>query len=202
MSAVVAVAGLARLGRVPDAVHPATLRVRDAAARAGVTIEIATFDASTHTAEDAARAIGAELGQIVKSLVFVAPDANGDGAVGGLAAVIALVSGTDRVDIAKLGVVPLSARINFTDEDGPKGGVAIRCAITVPVPRRAAVHVEHVAPARGIAFDGALDTLEQRLAQRRRREREAGRRPKKYYVAKRALTGELPGGGRTGGRTE
>jgi ribosome-associated translation inhibitor RaiA len=102
-----------------------------------------------------------------------------------------------REALAHLGVTPLSARINFTDEDGPKGGVSIRCAITVPVPRRAAIHVEHVAHAPGIAFDGALDTLEQRLAQGRRREREAGRRPKKYYVAKRALTGELPRGGRT-----
>ena len=102
-----------------------------------------------------------------------------------------------RQALARLGVTPLSARINFTDQNGPKGGVSIRCAITVPVPRRAPVHVEHVAPAAGTAFDGALDTLEHRLAQGRRRDREAGRRPKKYYVAKRALTGELPGAGRT-----
>ena len=102
-----------------------------------------------------------------------------------------------RQALARLGVTPLSARINFTDQDGPKGGVSVRCAITVPVPRRAPVHVEHVAPAQGTAFDGALDALEHRLAQGRRREREAGRRPKKYYVAKRALTGELPGAGRT-----
>ena len=102
-----------------------------------------------------------------------------------------------RQALAHLGVTPLSARINFTDQNGPKGGVSVRCAITVPVPRRAAVHVEHVAPTPGTAFDGALDTLEDRLAQRRRRERDAGRRPKKYYVAKRVLTGELPGTGRT-----
>jgi prolyl-tRNA editing enzyme YbaK/EbsC (Cys-tRNA(Pro) deacylase) len=85
---------------VPDAAHPATLRVRDAAASSGVVIDVVTFDESTHTAEEAARAIGAELGQIVKSLVFVAPD--GD-AGGGLTAVIALVCGTDRVDIKRLG---------------------------------------------------------------------------------------------------
>ena len=102
-----------------------------------------------------------------------------------------------RQALARLGVTPLSARINFTDQNGPKGGVSIRCAITVPVPRRAPVHVEHVAPAAGTAFDGALDALEHRLVQGRRRDREAGRRPKKYYVAKRALTGELPGAGRT-----
>ena len=44
----------------------------DAAARKGVTLEIVTFDESTHTAADAAAAVGAEVGQIVKSLVFVA----------------------------------------------------------------------------------------------------------------------------------
>jgi ribosome-associated translation inhibitor RaiA len=102
-----------------------------------------------------------------------------------------------RLALAHLGMTPLAVRINFTDENGPKGGVSVRCAITVPVPRRAAVHVEHLAPSPGTAFDGALDTLEDHLAQRRRREREAGRRPKKYYVAKRVLTGELPGGRRT-----
>jgi hypothetical protein len=35
---------------------------------------VTVFDRSTHTAEEAARAVGAELGQIVKSLVFVLPD--------------------------------------------------------------------------------------------------------------------------------
>jgi ribosome-associated translation inhibitor RaiA len=102
-----------------------------------------------------------------------------------------------RQALAHLGVTPLSARVNFTDQDGPKGGVSVRCAITLPVPRRAAIHVEHVAPAAAMAFDGALDTLENRLAQRKRREREAGRRPKKYYAARRALSGELPSSGRT-----
>ena len=104
---------------MPDAVLPATQRVRDAAARSGVHVDVVTFDESTHTAEAAARAIGAELGQIVKSLVFVAPATPQDGARdrgqeaatssvangsgrGGLSAVIALVSGTDRVDIGRL----------------------------------------------------------------------------------------------------
>ena len=41
--------------------------------RKGVTLEVVAFDESTHTAAEAAAAVGAELGQIVKSLVFVAP---------------------------------------------------------------------------------------------------------------------------------
>ena len=79
---------------MPDLSHPAHQRVLDAAERKGVTLEIVLFSESTHTAADAARAVGADLGQIVKSLVFVAPTEHG------LEAVVALVSGSNRVDIA------------------------------------------------------------------------------------------------------
>jgi prolyl-tRNA editing enzyme YbaK/EbsC (Cys-tRNA(Pro) deacylase) len=77
--------------------EPAITRVREAATRKGVTLDVVVMDASTHTAADAAAAVGAELGQIVKSLVFVTPDA-----AGGLVPLICLVSGTDRVDVARL----------------------------------------------------------------------------------------------------
>jgi prolyl-tRNA editing enzyme YbaK/EbsC (Cys-tRNA(Pro) deacylase) len=86
---------------VPETPHPAPIqRVVDAAARKGVTLEVHVFSESTHTAEEAAAAVGAELGQIVKSLVFVAPDADGT-----LEAVICLVSGPNRVDLARLAAV-------------------------------------------------------------------------------------------------
>jgi prolyl-tRNA editing enzyme YbaK/EbsC (Cys-tRNA(Pro) deacylase) len=95
---------------VPEAAHPAHERVRAAAAQRGVEIEIVTFDESTHTAEEAAAAIGVELGQIVKSLVFVAPvDLAREEA--GWEPIIALVRGTDRVDIGKLGVVTGKVRL-------------------------------------------------------------------------------------------
>lgn len=80
--------------------HVGIQRVRDAAARKGVILDVTIFDQSTHTAEDAAAAVGAELGQIVKSLVFVAP---GDG--GGLDPIICLVAGHNRVDLARLAAV-------------------------------------------------------------------------------------------------
>jgi prolyl-tRNA editing enzyme YbaK/EbsC (Cys-tRNA(Pro) deacylase) len=73
--------------------------VLDAAARKGIVLEITVFAESTHTAEEAAAAVGAELGQIVKSLVFVAPRE------GGLEPVVALVSGVNRVDLARLAAV-------------------------------------------------------------------------------------------------
>jgi prolyl-tRNA editing enzyme YbaK/EbsC (Cys-tRNA(Pro) deacylase) len=86
---------------VPETPHPAPIqRVVDAAARKGVTLDVHVFAESTHTAEEAARAVDAELGQIVKSLVFVAP-----GADGSLEPVICLVSGPNRVDLARLAAV-------------------------------------------------------------------------------------------------
>jgi prolyl-tRNA editing enzyme YbaK/EbsC (Cys-tRNA(Pro) deacylase) len=78
--------------------HAAIRRVVEAAARRGVSLDIRTFPASTHTAEQAARAVGAQLGQIVKSLVFVT--ARDDGT---LEPILCLVSGPNRVDLSRLG---------------------------------------------------------------------------------------------------
>ena len=96
---------------MPDPAHPAHQRVLEAAAKRGVTIEIVTFDESTHTAQEAADAIGVELGQIVKSLVFMAPldPALGDDAE--MEPIIALVRGSDRVDIARLASVSGRSRL-------------------------------------------------------------------------------------------
>lgn len=91
----------ARLPAVPpDASHPAVLRVLEAARRKGVELEITVFAESTHTAEDAARAVDVELGQIVKSLVFVSLADDGQ-----LEPVVCLVSGPNRVDLKRLGAV-------------------------------------------------------------------------------------------------
>ena len=75
-------------------------RVLEAAARKGVTLEVTVFADSTHTAADAARALGAELAQIVKSLVFVTARDDGE-----LEPIVCLVSGADRVDLKRLAAV-------------------------------------------------------------------------------------------------
>jgi prolyl-tRNA editing enzyme YbaK/EbsC (Cys-tRNA(Pro) deacylase) len=80
--------------------HPGILRVRDAASRKGVELDVRVFDESTHTAADAAATLDAELGQIVKSLVFVAPAEDGT-----LEPIVCLVSGPNRVDLARLAAV-------------------------------------------------------------------------------------------------
>ena len=46
-------------------------RVLDVAARKGVTLEVVAFPETTHTAGDAARVVGAEIAQIVKSNVVL-----------------------------------------------------------------------------------------------------------------------------------
>lgn len=79
--------------------HPAHRRVIEAAARKGVALEIVTFEQKTETAEEAAAAVSADLGQIVKSLVFVAEREDG------LEPYLVLVSGRDRVDPARLAMV-------------------------------------------------------------------------------------------------
>ncbi|MEO8625821.1 MAG: YbaK/EbsC family protein [Candidatus Limnocylindrales bacterium] len=77
-------------------VPPAVQRVLDAAVRKGVQLDIQIFERSTHTAAEAAAAVGAEVGQIVKSLVFVADGANG------IRPCLVLASGANTVDIALL----------------------------------------------------------------------------------------------------
>jgi len=68
--------------------HPNVERVRAAAAAAGLTIEVRRFPEGTKTAQDAADAIGVQLGQIVKSLIFAVDDE----------VVLALVSGANQLD--------------------------------------------------------------------------------------------------------
>ena len=72
--------------------HPNVARVADAAAEFGLTIEPRTFPDGTKTAADAAAAIGVQVGQIVKSLIFAV-----DGEV-----VLAYVSGANQLDEKKL----------------------------------------------------------------------------------------------------
>lgn len=78
----------------------AAARVVESAARRGVELDIQFFNKSTHTAAEAAAAVGASLGQIVKSLVFVAPEHDGT-----LDPWLVLASGANRVDLRLLAAV-------------------------------------------------------------------------------------------------
>ena len=90
-------------------------------------------------------------------------------------------------ELERLNVTPVRARVTLFDDDGPRGGPAVRCAITVHLPHRPALRVEHSAATARLAVDGAVETLGRRLAKHREEQRERRRRPKKYYAAKRLL---------------
>ncbi len=75
-----------------EALHPNVRRVVAAGAELGFEVRPRAFVEHTRTADDAARAIGVQVAQIVKSLVFLA-----DGSP-----VVALVGGDRRLDEAKL----------------------------------------------------------------------------------------------------
>jgi prolyl-tRNA editing enzyme YbaK/EbsC (Cys-tRNA(Pro) deacylase) len=95
---------------VPSQPAPVS-RVVEAAARKGVTLDIVTFEQSTHTAQEAADAVGAEVGQIVKSLVFVTLRHDH------LSACLALVSGANTVDLERLGAVLGESRVRRATAD-------------------------------------------------------------------------------------
>ena len=81
-------------------------RFAAAAAAMGLDIDVRRFPQGTRTAVEAAAAVGCELGQIVKSLVF---ECDGE-------PVLALTSGAKRVDTAALGQL-LGGSISRADAD-------------------------------------------------------------------------------------
>lgn len=87
--------------------HPNVERVLAAARDAGLELSVERFPAGTRTADDAARAVGCDVAQIVKSLVFVA-----DGRP-----VLALVSGANRLDPARLAAVLDATDVRRADGD-------------------------------------------------------------------------------------
>jgi prolyl-tRNA editing enzyme YbaK/EbsC (Cys-tRNA(Pro) deacylase) len=92
-------------------------RFTEAARELGIEPQIRRFPEGTRTAADAAAAIGCELAQIVKSLVFMAGDRP----------VIAFTSGANRVDPAKLARVvgATSARRATPEEARDATGFAV-----------------------------------------------------------------------------
>jgi len=99
--------------------HPNVERVVETARAAGLEIEVERFPEGTRTAADAARAVGCEVGQIVKSLVFMA----------GERPVLALVSGANRVDLEKLALAAGTDGDGVRRADGDEARAATGFAI-------------------------------------------------------------------------
>ncbi len=75
------------------AINDNSLLVQNFIKSRGIDIEIVTFDKSTRTSELAAAAIGCEVAQIAKSLVFIVDDQQ---------PILVIASGSNRVDLEKL----------------------------------------------------------------------------------------------------
>ena len=97
--------------------HPNVQRVVEAARAAGLEIRTKRFPEGTKTAQDAANAIGVQVGQIVKSLVFGVDDE----------IVMALVSGANQLDEKKLAAAAGGAKCGRVDAD------AVRAATGFPI---------------------------------------------------------------------
>lgn len=97
--------------------HANAQRVIDAAAAAGLTIEVTEYPDGTKTAQDAADAVGASVATIVKSLVVVVDDVP----------TMALVAGNNRLDEAKLLIASAGSLVGRADAD------RVRAATSFPI---------------------------------------------------------------------
>lgn len=77
-----------------------------------------------------------------------------------------------------------AVRVAFFDDDGPRGGVAIRCAATLTPSRGSSIRVEHTARTHSAAFKGALTVLTRRVKRRVQRQRRRMRHPRPRPVAR------------------
>jgi prolyl-tRNA editing enzyme YbaK/EbsC (Cys-tRNA(Pro) deacylase) len=97
--------------------HPNVTRVVEAGARLGLTIAPRRFPDGAKTAADAAAAIGVEVGQIVKSLIFAVDEE----------VVLAYVSGANQLAEDKLAAVAGGQRCSRVDAD------TVRAATGYPI---------------------------------------------------------------------
>lgn len=97
-------------------------RVQAALQERGVRAHILEFPQGTRTAQEAADAIGTEVGQIVKSLVFVAGDEP----------VLILVSGAHLADTKKLGRV-FGTKVKRADADTVRQATGFAIGGVAPV---------------------------------------------------------------------
>ena len=101
---------------------PAIQRFVAAAEAVGLSPEIREFPQGTKTAADAARAIGCEVGQIVKSLVFMA----------GAEPFLALTSGPNRADTSKLSALMGGVPVRRADAEEARSATGFSIGGTPP----------------------------------------------------------------------
>jgi Cys-tRNA(Pro) deacylase len=122
-------------------------RVAEVMRHAGVEARIEEFTDGTPTAEDAARAVGCETAQIVKSLVF---DCDGR-------PVVVLVPGDRRADTAKVAAAMKAerARIASPDQVRQVTGFEPGAVAPFPLPQVSRIFVERTLLANDVVWIGA-----------------------------------------------
>ena len=102
---------------------PKIERVVAAGAAAGMSVEPRTFTSETRTADDAARNIGCEVGQIVKSLVF--------GSERG--PLLFLVAGDNKLDTTKGATAAKVSKLERVDANAAKAATGYSIGATPPL---------------------------------------------------------------------
>jgi Cys-tRNA(Pro) deacylase len=85
----------AKGGKMSDELKSSAQKVQEALQARGLTCEVVQMQSTTRTAEDAARAVGCEVGQIVKSLIFMGKKSQRP--------IMVVASGANRVNEKRLG---------------------------------------------------------------------------------------------------
>lgn len=97
-------------------------RFRAEAARRGVEVDVREFPRGTRTASDAARAVGCDVGQIVKSLVCTA----------GEEPFLALTAGSNRADLRRLAGIVGAAEVRMANAEEARGATGYAIGGTPP----------------------------------------------------------------------
>ena len=87
---------------------PSAQKVQEVLSQSGVQLQVVELPASTRTSAEAAQAVGCQVGQIAKSLVFMTSDTQKP--------ILVIASGANRVDEAKVGA-RLGEAIGKADAD-------------------------------------------------------------------------------------
>jgi prolyl-tRNA editing enzyme YbaK/EbsC (Cys-tRNA(Pro) deacylase) len=112
--------------------HRNVVAVVEAARARGLAIEPRSFPEGTKTAADAAAAIGVEVGQIVKSLVFLV-----DGVP-----TMALVAGDNQLDEAKLAAAAGGGEVSRPDGDAVRQATGFPIGGVPPLGHDLPIHVD------------------------------------------------------------
>jgi len=98
----------AKVSNMPQMISPSAQKVQDALVKFGVSCRVVEMPQSTRSAEDAAGAVGCQVGQIVKSLIFQGKQSH--------QALMVATSGANRVNEKKIAVL-ISEPLSKADAD-------------------------------------------------------------------------------------